>query len=336
VLLTLVASALAACASARTKAHAHAPAGFDVHRDDIVHWVNEVAQRDSIDRKQLLELIKQAHREPKILDAMSAPPEAVVPWWEYRERLITPERIGQGVQFWQEHREALETVAAQREVPAEYLVAILGVETLYGRRTGKYRVLDALATLAFDYPPRADYFRDELEQFVLLTHEDRIDPLTAMGSYAGAMGAPQFMPSAFRRYAVDGDGDHKRDLWEDWDDILGSIANFFREHGWEPGGPVLAEVQIEPGTTITPPSGKLELSETIDSLASRGVKVSLDVPGATPALLVPAETKEGPAYRVGFKNFYVITRYNRSVRYAMAVHDLAEAIAQEVRGASTP
>jgi membrane-bound lytic murein transglycosylase B len=144
------------------------------------------------------------------------------------------------------------------------------------------------------------------------------------------------MPSAYRRYALDGDGDHKRDLWEDWDDILSSIANFFREHGWEPGGPVLAEVQVEPGTTIPPPAGKLELNETIDSLASRGVKVSLDIPGVTPALLVPAETKEGPAYRVGFKNFYVITRYNRSVRYAMAVHDLAQAIAQEVRGASPP
>jgi membrane-bound lytic murein transglycosylase B len=333
---TVVLAALGALSAAqlpaRTHGHRHAPhaTGFNVHRPDILRFVNDVAQRDQIDRTQLLALLKQARRQPKILEAMSAPAEAVTPWWEYRERILTPERTAHGVQFWQAHRETLERIAADSHIPPEYLVAILGVETQYGHSTGKFRVLDALATLAFEFPPRGDFFRDELEQFVLLTREDRISALKALGSYAGAMGAPQFMPSAYRRYAVDGDGDHKRDLWNDWDDILASVANFFKEHGWQAAAPVLAEVRIDSGVTVTPPAGKFELNETIDSLAARGVKSVMDLPGTTPALLIPAETKDGPAYRIGFQNFYVITRYNRSVRYAMAVHDLAQAIAQEV------
>jgi membrane-bound lytic murein transglycosylase B len=338
VLLALLAPMAGGRALAAHTRHSHSSGatGFNVRRDDIEHFVDDVAQRDSLDRQELLALLKKAHREPKILEAMSAPAEAVVPWWEYRERFLTPERITRGVQFWDAHREVLERISASRGVAPEYLVAILGMETQYGRHTGKFRVLDALATLAFDYPPRADYFRDELEQFLLLAREDKINPLKATGSYAGAMGAPQFMPSAYRAYAVDEDGDHTRDLWNDWEDILGSVANFFRQHGWEAGAPVLAETQIDPGSTVTA-SGKVDLDDTVEGLAAKGVKLTLDVPAATPAVLVAAEQKDGAAYRVGFKNFYVITRYNRSVRYAMAVHDLAQAIAQEARrGTSAP
>lgn len=225
----------------------------------------------------------------------------------------------------------LERICAQHGVPPQYIVAIIGVETFYGRVTGGYRVLDALATLAFDYPPRSEFFRSELEQFLLLANEEKVDPLTAKGSYAGAMGAPQFMPSSYRRYAVDGGNDQRRNLWKDWDDVIASVANYFREHGWQPDGPVIVDAKLDPDATFQIDTRNLDLNETVDSLSAQGVQVEIDVPGTTPAILVSAEQKDGPAYRVGFQNFYVITRYNRSVRYAMAVHDLAEAIAQRVQ-----
>jgi membrane-bound lytic murein transglycosylase B len=311
-------------------------AAFNLRRADIESFVEEVASRDSLDRNAVLAILKKARRQPAIIEAMNRPAEQVSPWWEYRERLVTDERISRGVKFWADHRQTLEHVAKERGVDPEYVVAIIGLETLYGRGTGKYRVLDALTTLAFDYPPRSEYFRAELEQFLLLTRENRINPLKATGSYAGAMGVPQFMPSAYRQYAVDEDGDHRRDLWGDWDDILGSVANFLKEHGWVAGGPVLADTEIGADATFTPPTGKVELNDTVEGLASHGVKLKMDVAGDTPAVLVLAEKPEGPAYRVGFKNFYVITRYNRSSRYAMAVHDLAQAIAQGTHAGSQP
>lgn len=299
-----------------------------MHSAPVASFIQEVVRQDSLDRRAVTALLLKARKQPSILDAMSRPAEEVIPWWEYRDRFLTQERISRGVAFWADHRLALQRISAERGVPAEYLVAIIGMETFYGHSTGGYRVLDALATLAFDYPPRSDYFKGELEQFLLLVHEDHINPLRATGSYAGAMGVPQFMPSAYRRYAVDEDGDHRRDLWRDWEDILGSIANFLKQHGWEPGAPVLADARIGPSPTFTVPTGKLELNDTVGGLLAHGVKVELSVPPDTPAVVVPAETPDGPAYRVGFKNFYVITRYNRSVRYAMAVYDLAQAIAQ--------
>jgi membrane-bound lytic murein transglycosylase B len=261
---------------------------------------------------------------------MNRPIEKIAPWWEYRARFVTPERIDDGVQFWGDHKESLERAAATYQVPPEYIVAILGVETQYGRVTGSYRVLDALATLAFDYPPRQKFFRSELEQFLILTRESKLDPLNTKGSYAGAMGAPQFMPSVYRRYAVDADADKRRDLWGDWDDIAASIANYLHEHGWIAGAPVLAETRLDPSPSFQLEPHGLELSETVDSLGARGVKVDLDVPADTPALLISAEQPDGPAYRVGFHNFYVITRYNSSPRYAMAVFDLAQAIRERV------
>jgi membrane-bound lytic murein transglycosylase B len=308
-------------------------APFDVQRPEIAQFIDEVVSHGSWSRRAVVALLAQAQPQPKILEIMTRPLERVAPWWEYRERFMTAERIDKGTQFWLDHQPALERTAAKYQVPPEYLVAIIGVETFYGRTTGRYRVLDALATLAFDYPPRASYFRGELEQFLLLTREDKLDPLTTTGSYAGAMGVPQFMPSVYRRYAVDADTDKKLDLWSDWDDILASVANYLREHGWTPGAPVLAETILEPDPSFKIEPHNLELNETVGSLGARGVTVELDVPASTPAVLVSAEQRDGPAYRVGFHNFYVITRYNVSARYAMTVHDLAEAIAARVHGA---
>jgi membrane-bound lytic murein transglycosylase B len=312
--------------------HPQSHTGFDLKRPEIVSFVNDVVSRDALKRKKVLALLAKAEPQPKIIELMTRPAEKVTPWWEYHDRFLTPERIDLGVQFWNDHRQSLERISAERGVPPEYLIAIIGVETRYGRSTGKYRVIDALATLAFDYPPRSDYFRGELEQFLLLVNEDKLNPLTTTGSYAGAMGAPQFMPSTYRRYAIDADTDNKRDLWGDWDDIMASVANFLQEHGWETGGPVIAEAHLEPDPTFLV-TGKVDLNETVDSLNGEGVKINLSLPGATPAVLIPAEQQDGPAYRVGFKNFYVITRYNGSARYAMSVYDLAQAIAQRVQGA---
>jgi membrane-bound lytic murein transglycosylase B len=315
---------------------AAAPA-FDLDRPEIAAFIDEVVRQDGLSRTAVRHLLKHAQPQPKILEIMNRPIEKVAPWWEYREHFLTPERISDGVQFWYDHRLALEHIAAEYQVPPEYLVAILGIETLYGRKTGNYRVLDALATLAFDYPPRHTYFSGELEQFLLLVKETRLDPLNVTGSYAGAMGAPQFMPSVYRRYAVDANTDKRRDLWGDWDDILASVANYLHEHGWTPGGPVLAETRLDPDPTFQIEPHNVELNETIDSLGTHGVRVAEDVPADTPVVLLSAEQPDGPYYRVGFHNFYVITRYNASARYAMAVYDLAQAISQRVHavGAAT-
>lgn len=310
---------------------------FDLKRPEIVAFVNEVVRQDGLSRRQVRHLLKEAQPQPKIIEIMNRPLEKVSPWWEYREHFLTEERISDGAQFWNEHKTALERVSSDYRVPPEYLVAILGIETKYGRTTGHYRVLDALATLAFDYPPRQHYFSSELEQFLLLVKETRLDPLTTTGSYAGAMGAPQFMPSVYRRYAVDANTDKRRDLWGDWDDILASIANYLKEYGWAPGAPVLSEVRLDPDPTFQIEPHNLQLNETIESLGARGVRVeSADLPADTPAVLLSAEQRDGPAYRVGFHNFYVITRYNNSARYAMSVYDLAQAIRQRVQQSAAP
>jgi membrane-bound lytic murein transglycosylase B len=313
------------------------PVQFDLERADIVAFARQVSERNkSLDEKDVLALLARAEPQPRIVELMSRPAERVSPWYEYRARFLNEERIAEGARFWIAHRDVLERVAAERGVAPEYIVAIIGVETLYGRITGRFRVLDALATLAFDYPPRSDYFRGELEQFMLLAREEALDPLTTLGSYAGAMGAPQFMPSSYRHYAVSGGTDPRRDLWNEWDDVIASVANYFREYGWETGAPVLAEVELDPEPTFTIEPRNLELNQTVDGLRKQGVRPKIDLPGDTPALLVFAEQREGPAYRVGFKNFHVITRYNRSARYAMAVHELAQAIRSRVPPAPPP
>lgn len=313
------------------------PAGkFDLSRTDILGFVDGVATRDALDRKGVLALLAHAEAQPKIIERITKPAERVLQWWEYRELFVNEKRIADGAQFWNEHRVSLEREAAQRGVAPQYIVAILGAETNYGRITGHDRVLDALMTLSFDYPPRQDYFRGELEQFLLLVREERIDPLTVLGSYTGAMGAPQFMPTNYRQYAVDANGDHSRNLWTDWDDVFASIANYFVSSGWVSGGPVLASAVLDPDPNFQIDPRNLELNETLDSLNLHGVRVRLALPPTTPAVLVSAEEKDGPAYRVGFQNFYAISRYNHSARYAMAVNDLAEAITKRVRASLPP
>ena len=301
---------------------------FDLDRAEIRDFVESTAAAQKLEPLEVYRLLAKAEPQPRIIELISKPAEKVAPWWQYRERFLTEQRVSEGAQFMLEHSARLEKAHRETGVAPEYVVAIIGVETFYGRITGKYRVLDALATLAFDYPPRAEFFKGELAQFIALSREEKVDPLTAMGSYAGAMGASQFMPSSYRRYAVDGSNDNQRDLFADWDDIIASVANYFKANGWVADGPVLADAVLQPDAPVVADPGNLSLNETVGGLKAKGVDFDpASQDSEAKVLLVPAETQVGPAYRVGFKNFEVITRYNRSIRYAMAVHDLAQTIA---------
>lgn len=301
-------------------------APFDLQRADIRAFVDDVATRNGIPRADLLALLGKAVAQPKIIEAMTRPAERVSPWWEYRARFLTEQRIREGVDFWAQHRERLEKVEQDTGVAAPYVIAIIGVETFYGRLKGTWKVLDALMTLGFEYPPRGTFFRGELEQFLLLAREEKVDPAAVLGSYAGAMGAPQFIPSSYRKFAIDGGEDGGRNLFVDWDDIVASVANYFKVHGWQAGAPVLVEAQADPSVMATLDPRNLQLNDTVAGLRGRGIAFDAPVAPETAAILLPAELQDRPNVRVGFQNFQVITRYNRSIRYAMAVHDLAEAI----------
>lgn len=307
---------------------------FDLDRADIGAFVDRLASK-GFTRAAVFAVLAKAEPQPKIIEAMNRPAEKTLAWWEYRARFLTPERIDAGARLWREHRELLDAIAMERHVQPEYLLGIIGVETYFGRIMGRYRVLDALATLAFDYPARAEYFQRELEQFLLLTKSGELDPQAVLGSYAGAMGAAQFMPSSFQAYAVDESGSGHRDLWTDWADIFASVANYLQQHGWEYGQPVLAEASL--GTApepAVPPS--TTLNETLGALRARGMQVQSLLDDATPCLAIVAPLDGGTSYRVGFRNFYVITRYNRSPLYAMAVNDLAQAISARVLAPDAP
>jgi membrane-bound lytic murein transglycosylase B len=301
---------------------------FDLSRPEIHAYIGQLVAQ-GFDRDRLSAVLAAAEPQQKILDAISRPAEKTLQWWEYRARVLTQERIDGGVQLWHDHKELLDQVAIEYQVPPEYLIAVLGVETRYGRITGRYRVVDALATLAFDYPPRAAYFRKELTEFLLLAREENFDPLSIRGSYAGAMGALQFMPSSYRKFAVSAQHAPHRDLWGDWGDIFASTANYLRQAGWQYGAPVLAEAQLPADAGVAVPE-HMALNQTLGGLRAAGVLVASELPDDTPALLLAAPQPQAPGYRVGFKNFYVIMRYNNSPLYAMAVHDLAQAIAQQI------
>jgi len=271
-------------------------------------------------------LLAQAEKKQGIIDAMNRPAEAVRKWFEYRPIFINDARIGGGVAFYRANRAALDKVAADTGVPAEYIVAIIGVETSYGRVTGNYRVVDALYTLAFDYPKRAPFFAGELAQlFALKQAEPQLDLLALKGSYAGAMGMGQFMPSSYRLWAKDGDGDGRRDLLTHIPDVFASIANYFVVHGWERGGPVVARASRDPGAADYLPENYEPVHRLAD-LAASGYRPQPGQPVAEGATLLTLDGDAGREYWLAYRNFYVITRYNRSPMYSLAVHQLAQSI----------
>ena len=305
---------------------APAALAMDNTREDVRSFSAEMVSKHGFDPAWVDTMLLSATSQPAIIEAMSRPAEKTKPWFEYRGRFISERRIREGVAFWQANREPLERIAAERGVPPEIMVGIIGVETFYGTITGKYRVLDALATLAFDYPPRAPYFRAELEEFLLLAREHGMDPLLVTGSYAGAMGAPQFMPRSVRAYARDGDGNAKIDLWSTWPDVFASVANFLKVHGWVTGEPVVVPATLFDPDNIILDGSKLATPETVDSLQRKGVEFAALLPETAPTMFVAVRGALGPAHFVGYKNLWVITRYNRSVLYALTVNELAEAV----------
>jgi membrane-bound lytic murein transglycosylase B len=295
-------------------------------------FIESMVQNHGYDREKLRDILGEAEKKQSILDAISRPAEKTKTWAEYRPIFITNERINAGAEFWRENREALEDIEQRTGVPIEILVGIIGVETYYGRITGGHRVVDALATLAFFYPPRSRFFRSELEHFLLLIREEDMDATEAFGSYAGAMGRPQFMPSSYRAYAVDSTGDGKRDIWNNWKDVAGSIANYFNAHGWRTGEEVVAQATISSRWSGPFPKNILKAEDTVGTLSDRGVMFSTMKGNEAAAQLITLEGPDGNEHWVGFHNFYVITRYNRSVMYALAVHQLGQEIGLQVRG----
>jgi membrane-bound lytic murein transglycosylase B len=290
-----------------------------------------MAESYSFDREMLESVLINATSQQSILDAISRPAERTKEWHEYRNIFITSERIEAGAEFWRKNKEDLEQISENTGVSVEIIVGIIGVETYFGRITGSYRVIDALTTLAFDYPPRSSFFVRELEQFLLLAREEGMEPTTATGSYAGAMGRPQFMPSSYRAYAVDSTNDGKRDIWKNWPDVIGSIANYLVQHGWISGNPIVTPATLGSQWGGETPANTLTPEETVASLSRQGVMFSTKLSGDAKSQLITLMGDHGEEVWVAFHNFFVITRYNHSVMYALAVHQVGQKIAEEVK-----
>ena len=301
---------------------------------EVEKFVDELVVNHQFDRRQLWGWFNQARIQNQALKAISSPTTAR-PWFEYRVSHVSQARIRGGFDYWQAHGAMLARASKVYGVPEEIIVATIGIETFYGRNIGSHIVFDALATLAFAYPPRAELFRGELEHFLLLTRELRANPLRYKGSYAGALGVPQFLPSSYRRHAVDFDNDGRRDLWNH-SDAIGSIANYYKTYGWQPGEKVV--VSIERPIEASDDEFKQLLERGIQphtaiaAIKSAGVSPAEPVPDDALASVFGVETEAGMRYWLGLNNFYVITRYNRSVNYALAVYELS----RELRRARYP
>ena len=293
-------------------------------------FVNDMVSKNGFARNELNAWLEKAEKKQSIIDAISRPAEQSKTWKEYRPIFMVPARIENGVKFWRENRTELERAQSAYGVPAEMIVAIIGVETSYGRNMGGYNVLDALTTLAFDYPPRAPFFRSELENYFLLTREQKHSPLEFKGSYAGAMGYGQFMPSSYRKWAVDFSGDGFTDIWKNPSDAIGSVANYFKEHGWKTGEPVTVEAHAADNMKAAQLNSIVPPNQTVDQWREQGINPISWLPPTTRVIAFQFEGANGPEYWFGLQNFYTITRYNRSPMYAMAVYQLSQSIKVEM------
>jgi len=299
---------------------------------NVAAFIDEMVEEYEFDRAALSAVLAKAQVKQTIIRKISTPAERTLTWTEYRKIFITKERTNVGVTFWRENKEMRERIELETGVAIEMLIGIIGVETYYGRITGKDRVIDALAPLAFEYPPRSDFFRKELKEFLILAREEEIDPTEPMGSYAGAMGRPQFMPSSFRAYAVDSTGDGKRDIWNNWADVAGSVANYFLAHRWRVGEEVVAQATLSSdwSAPIPKPSNTLKATDTVESLSKQGVMFVTNLSADSKGQLLTYEGDAGIEHWVGFHNFFVITKYNRSVMYALAAHQLGQLVSAKV------
>ncbi len=302
---------------------AHADYG---DHDDAPAFVQRMINQHGFTAAEVRKALDEAEQQDKVLNAMKRPAEKALPWYKYRAIFMNRERIDRGVEFMQENQKTLQAAEEKYGVPAEIIVAIIGVETWYGRNTGGFRVLDALATLAFDYPRRADFFRSELEQYLLMCREEKMSPGTPMGSYAGAMGLPQFMPSSFRGYAVDFNGNGQRDLWNENEDVIGSVANYLASRGWRRGEGIAGPVRGDTDAAEDFDFSRLEPLNRFTDITAAGVRVDIQAAPDAPAGILELEGDDDDEYWVALKNFFVITTYNRSAMYAMAVFQLSQAI----------
>jgi membrane-bound lytic murein transglycosylase B len=329
--------ALAAAASGAPRIE-EAPASY-AQQPAVRAFIAELVAGEGFDARALRRLFAQARHQPKVVAAMSRPVLSPPKWYEFAPRFLDAARVDAGVAFWREHSGTLNRARDEFGVPPEVIVAIIGVETYYGRNTGSYRVFDALTTLAFDYPRRAEFFRSELKQFLLLAREQGISPLAPKGSYAGAIGLPQFMPGSIRAYALDYDADGQVDLAADVVDAIGSVAHFLARHGWQAGQPVMTPARIEaadPDTVAGRFDGGIAERRLLAEWARDGI-IGFAFPGnlaADPVGLLMLEEEAGPTYWLVFNNWYVLTRYNRSRLYASAVWELAQALKLAADGGS--
>jgi membrane-bound lytic murein transglycosylase B len=305
---------------------------------EVQLFIESMAEKHGFDAATLEGLFNQARFEPRILDTMTKSAGRKT-WDDYRVLFVNGDHIQRGVRFWDENADALAKARGSYGVPEELITAIIGIETHYGRNTGRFRVLDALTTLAFQYPPRAETFLAELEQYLLLTREEQISPLEARGSYAGAMGIAQFMPGSYRYFAVDFDGDGRRDLFDNTADAIGSVANYLSRHGWRAGERTVVRAQVAGEHYLPYANSGLDLDHLVAQWKWLGVTPTEELLGNEAAMLFSLTRPAGPEYWLGLNNFYVITRYNRSSYYAMAVHELGleiRSLREQERSAPAP
>ena len=300
-----------------------------VQRRDVQAFVDKLVRKDHFDRRQLIAIMKEARFQPQIIESMDKPYEKKT-WDVYRALFLTPQRVQEGLQFWRANQHALERAQRKYGVPASVIVAIIGVETLYGKHQGNYRVLDALTTLAFYYPKRSEFFTKELGEFLQLCREQGVPANQYMGSYAGAMGKPQFMPSSYRFYAVDFTGNGKRDLMNDDRDVIGSVANYFHQHGWKMNKSVVQPVNVSGSRYKSLTTNSKTADYSFKQLIAAGVKPqSAVVDHPQRAGLIELTTQKGQEYWMAYPNFYVITRYNTSPQYALVVYLLSQQLSNE-------
>lgn len=294
-------------------------------RPEIRNFVTYMVNRHGYDSKELESVFTQTNFRADIIKLISTPASAIS-WDEYRKRFVNTQRIKGGIGFWGKYASELERARKIYGVPEEIIVAIIGIETSYGTATGNYRIMDALTTLAFDYPRRADYFREELENYLLLAKEQKFDLLDIKGSYAGAIGIPQFMPGSYRRYAVDFNNDGKIDLSGSAADAIGSVGRYLKEYGWEADKPIAVRAQARSENLQEFLDTGIEPIHAIGKLREAGIIPLEPVANDMPSALLELNSQGARQFWLGFRNFYVITRYNRSTFYAMSVFDLAKAI----------
>jgi membrane-bound lytic murein transglycosylase B len=294
-------------------------------RGEQARFIDDMVAGHGMDRARLNALFGKVEFKQRIIELMTTPAEAK-PWRAYRPIFVNGPRISGGVGFWRDNADTLARAERDYGVPAEIIVAIIGVETRYGGNMGGFRVIDALATLAFGYPKRAPFFRAELEHFLLLADEEHLDPLSPKGSYAGAMGRAQFMPSSYRNYAVDFDGDGRRDLFGSVPDAIGSVANYLKQHGWTTGRPVTTRAKVRANAWQPLLDRDMKPEVTVAAIKQLGVTPDQPLDDALPATLMRLDGEDGDEFWIGTDNFYVITRYNHSIRYAMAVYQLGQEI----------